>query len=76
MLVKTAEIIELGVSVVVFALSLAGFIHSKSALKALSADADEKTLKKCKKHKKLFFVGIVFSVWLVLGVLLKAFSGI
>ena len=26
---------------------------SKSALKALSADADEKTLKKCKKHKKL-----------------------
>lgn len=75
-LVKTAEIIELGVSVVVFALSLAGFIHSKSALKALSADADEKTLKKCKKHKKLFFVGIVFSVWLVLGVLLKAFSGI
>ena len=45
MLVKTAEIIELGVSVVVFALSLAGFIHSKSALKALSADADEKTLK-------------------------------
>lgn len=76
----TVKIIELGISVVIFALSLAGYIHKKSFLKTEKPPEDEaeaaKFLKKHKKQKKLCFVGMIFGAWFMLGVLITAFSGI
>lgn len=70
----TLQIVELGVSVVVFALCLAGFLHQRNVLKTLDEE-NSKQLKKTKRLKKLFFVGLVFGVWFALGVLITAFSG-
>lgn len=70
----TVSLIELGISVVVFALCTAGAIHTKSVLKS-SAEADLKTVKKIKRKSKLFTAGTVFGVWFALGVLLSNFSG-
>lgn len=75
-LLTTVQTVELGISVVVFALCLAGFLHQKSALKNLSDEKDSKIIKKRSKRKKLFFVGMIFGLWFLLGVVLTAFSGI
>ncbi|MGN0526036.1 MAG: F0F1 ATP synthase subunit A [Acutalibacteraceae bacterium] len=74
------SVIELGVSVVLFVVCLVGFIHTKGIIKNIDVTGDEgensfSVLKKKKKIKKLFFVGIVFSVWFFIGVLITAFSG-
>ncbi len=71
----TVKLIELGVAVVIFALCLAGLIHTKSVIKSLGSEADNKTLKKQKKKGKLFTVGTVFGCWFALGVLLTEISG-
>ncbi len=71
----TVKLVELGVSVVVFALCLAGLIHTKSSIKSLGSEAEEKVLKKVKRKSKLFTAGTVFGVWFALGVLLTEISG-
>ena len=68
---STLQIIELGVSAVVFALCLAGFLHTRSLVK--SGDSGGKKLK---KRKKLFFAGMLVGAWVAVGVLISAFSGI
>ncbi len=72
---KTADIIGLGIAAFVLAVSLAGFIHARGAFKAISSE-DTAAQKKAKRRKKLFFVGMIFSAWLIIGILLTAFSGI
>lgn len=79
-LLTTTSVIELGVSVVLFVICLIGFIHTKGIIKNIDAKGseDENTLavlKKKNKIKKLFFVGIIFSVWFLIGVIITAFSG-
>lgn len=71
---KTAEIIELSVAAFIAAISVAFLIHSKSLIKSASTE-DEKRLKKYKKQKKLSLVGLIFSAWFIIGIVLKAFSG-
>ena len=72
----TVQTVELGISVVAFALCLVGFLHRKSVLKNLPGDTDPKILKKKNKPKKLFFAGMLASLWFLTGVVLTAFSGI
>ncbi len=54
-------IAEIGVSVVVFALCLAGYLHSRNI--------------QVVKKTKLFFIGMIISLWFLLGVFITAFSG-
>lgn len=73
-------IIEIGVSVVLFVICLAGFMHTKGIIKNNNledaADIEKQGLfKKKKKSKKLFFVGMIMSAWFFLGVIITAFSG-
>ncbi len=70
----TALIVKIGASVVVFALCFAMFIYSKSALKHIDSE-DLTAVKKKKKTKKLSFVGMIISLWFLLGVFVTEFSG-
>ncbi len=70
----TADLIKIGISVVVFALSLVLNLHFKGLLK--NADpSDIKPFKKLKRKKTLSFAGIVISVWFAIGVFVTWFSG-
>ncbi len=71
----TADIIKIGVSVVVFALCLVGNIHFKGLLKNKNPQEDLKAYKKLKKKKTLCFAGIVIAIWFVIGVFVTWFSG-
>ncbi len=72
---STADLIKIGVSVVVFVFSLVGNIHFKGIIKNLGDDADKKKLKKKKRFKKLCFSGMIISIWFALGVFITWFSG-
>lgn len=76
---KTGQIIEAAVSVIIFALCLAGYLHTKNVIR-LEKPAEDKMAsvlfaKKLKKRKKLFFVGMIMGAWFAVGVLLTVFSG-
>ena len=75
-LLDTGTIIKIGVSTVVFALCLAGFIFMKSLISQTGADAPPKLLKKRKRNKKLLFVGMIAAAWFLIGVLITYVSGI
>ena len=64
---STAELIKIGISIVVFALCFAGNIHFKGLLKNIG-DTDTKKLKSLKKRKTLCFVGVIISIWFAIGV--------
>lgn len=72
---NTADLIKIGISVVVFVLCLVGNIHFKGIIKNLPGDIDKKTLKKKKKFKTLCFSGMLISLWFALGVFITWFSG-
>ena len=72
---STADLIKIGISVVVFILCLALNIHFKGVIKNFSADIDKKALKKKKRLKTLCFSGMLISVWFALGVFITWFSG-
>lgn len=72
---STADLIKIGISVVVFILCLALNIHFKGVIKNFSEDIDKKTLKKKKRLKTLCFSGMLISVWFALGVFITWFSG-
>jgi F-type H+-transporting ATPase subunit a len=75
MQVSMAELIKIGVSVIVFALCLVGNVHFKGKLKSTDKDAETVRYKKLKRIKTLFFSGVVISVWFVIGVFVTWFSG-
>lgn len=75
-----SQMIEIGVSVVLFVICLVGFLHTNGVIKngnlENSTQADKQLLfKKKKKTKKLFFVGLIISAWFFLGIIITAFSG-
>ena len=72
---STADLIKIGISVVVFILCLALNIHFKGVIKNFSEDIDKKTLKKKKRLKTLSFSGMLISIWFALGVFITWFSG-
>ena len=72
---STADLIKIGVSVVVFALSLVGNIHFKGVLKNFGDEIDKKKFKKKKRLKTLCFSGMLISIWFAIGVLITWFSG-
>ena len=72
---NTADLIKIGVSVVVFVLCLVGNIHFKSVIKNFGDEIDVKKRKKTKRFKTLCFSGMLISVWFALGVFITWFSG-
>lgn len=72
---STAELIKIGVSVVVFALCLVGNIHFKGLLKTVQKEENTKVFKKIKRKKTLCFSGIIISIWFAIGVFVTWFSG-
>lgn len=71
------QIIELTVAVALFALCLAGFIHTGGIIKNEGLSSNPSRVaeyKKRKKRKKLFFVGLIFSVWFLLGFVITLIS--
>lgn len=72
---STAELIKIGLGVVVFALCFAGNIHFKGLIKNGASNEDTKKLKSLKKRKKLCFAGAVIGIWFVIGVFVTWFSG-
>ncbi len=72
---STADLIKIGISVVVFILCLVGNIHFKGVIKNFSSEVDQKTIKKKKKLKTLCFSGMLISIWFALGVFITWFSG-
>lgn len=72
---STADLIKIGVSVVVFVLCLVLNIHFKGVLKNFGEDYDKKKFKKKKRLKTLCFSGMLISVWFALGVFITWFSG-
>lgn len=72
---STAELIKIGISVVVFILCLALNIHFKGILKNYGEDVDIKKKKKTKRFKTLCFSGMLISIWFALGVFITWFSG-
>ena len=72
---STADLIKIGISVVVFVLCLVLNIHFKGVLKNFGADYDKKKYKKKKRLKTLCFSGMLISVWFALGVFITWFSG-
>ena len=72
---NTADLIKIGISVVVFVLCLVGNIHFKGIVKNLPDDIDKKTLKKKKKLKTLCFSGMLISIWFALGVFITSCNG-
>lgn len=71
----TADIIKIGVSVVVFALCLAGNVHFKGLIKNADSQQDIKSYKKLKRKKTIMFSGMLISIWFALGVFVTWFSG-
>ncbi len=69
-----ADLIKIGVSVVVFALSLVFNLHFKGLLKNANPD-NIKQYKKLKRKKTVSFMGVVISVWFAIGVFVTWFSG-
>ena len=72
---NTADLIKIGVSVVVFVLCLVGNIHFKSVIKNFGDEIDVKKRKKTKRFKTLCFSGMLISIWFALGVFITWFSG-
>jgi F-type H+-transporting ATPase subunit a len=72
---STADLIKIGVSVVVFVLSLVGNIHFKGVLKNFGDEIDKKKFKKKKRLKTLCFSGMLISIWFALGVFITWLSG-
>lgn len=72
---STADLIKIGISVVVFVLCLVLNIHFKGVLKNFGEDYDKKKFKKKKRLKTLCFSGMLISVWFALGVFITWFSG-
>ncbi len=72
---STADLIKIGISVVVFVLCLVLNIHFKGVLKNFGDDYDKKKYKKKKRLKTLCFSGMLISVWFALGVFITWFSG-
>ncbi|MBR2876746.1 MAG: F0F1 ATP synthase subunit A [Clostridia bacterium] len=72
---STADLIKIGLSVVIFILCLVGNIHFKGVIKNFGDDIDKKKLKKKKKLKTLCFSGMLISLWFALGVFITWFSG-
>lgn len=72
---STAELIKIGISIVVFALCFAGNIHFKGLLKNIGDRENTKKLKSLKKRKTLCFVGVIISIWFAIGVFVTWFSG-
>ena len=72
---STADLIKIGISVVVFVLCLVGNIHFKSVIKNFGDDIGVKKRKKTKRFKTLCFSGMLISVWFALGVFITWFSG-
>ena len=72
---NTADLIKIGVSVVVFILCLVGNIHFKSVIKNFGDEIDVKKRKKTKRFKTLCFSGMLISIWFALGVFITWFSG-
>jgi F-type H+-transporting ATPase subunit a len=71
---STAELIKIGVSVIVFVLSLIGNLHFKGLLR--NADEENvKAFKKLKRKKTLCFSGVIISLWFAIGVFVTWFSG-
>lgn len=70
-----AELIKIGVSAVVFALSLVGNTHFKGLLNNANKDENPKAFKKLKRKKTLCFSGVVISIWFAIGVFVTWFSG-
>lgn len=70
-----AELIKIGVSVVVFALCLVGNLHFKGLLRNFNQAEDVKAFKKLKRKKTLCFSGVIISIWFALGVFVTWFSG-
>ena len=71
----TADLIKIGVSVVVFVLFAVLNVYFKGVIKNLPNDVDKKTLKKKRKFKTLCFSGMLISIWFALGVFITWFSG-
>lgn len=67
-LTKT-QIVVLAIGAVIFAACLIGFFHFKGLLES---DAGNKKLK---RKKKTFFFGMIAGVWVILGVVFTALSG-
>ncbi len=72
---STADLIKIGISVVVFIICLVLNIHFKGVLKNFGDDYDKKKLKKKKRLKTLCFSGMIISIWFALGVFITWFSG-
>ena len=72
---STADLIKIGISVVVFVLCLVLNIHFKGVLKNFEDECDKKKFKKKKRLKTLCFSGMLISVWFALGVFITWFSG-
>ncbi len=70
-----AELIKIGISVVIFAICLVGNLHFKSKLKEKNPDDDLKAFKKVKKNKTLCLAGAIISLWFAVGVFVTWFSG-
>lgn len=73
------QIIELTASIALFAFCFAGYIHTRGIiananLGEAADDASERIFKKKKKRKTLFFVGMVFSIWFLLGFIITLIS--
>lgn len=72
---STADLIKIGISVVVFIICLVLNIHFKGVLKNFCDDYDKKKFKKKKRLKTLCFSGMIISIWFALGVFITWFSG-
>lgn len=72
---STADLIKIGVSVVVFVLFAVLNVYFKGVIKNFPNDVDKKTLKKKRKFKTLCFSGMLISIWFALGVFITWFSG-
>ncbi len=72
---STADLIKIGISVVVFIICLVLNIHFKGVLKNFGDDYDKKKFKKKKRLKTLCFSGMIISIWFALGVFITWFSG-
>ena len=72
---STADLIKIGISVVVFVICLVLNIHFKGALKNFGDSNDKKNFKKKKRLKTLCFSGMIISIWFAIGVFITWFSG-
>ncbi len=70
-----AELFKIGLSAVVFALSLVGNSYFKGLLNTVNKDENPKAFKRTKSLKRLCFSGAVISVWFAIGVFVTWFSG-